>query len=67
MRASKYDDPMAREILAEPVTHRGFGVSFLRLNGRIKATRPLGADLIVQIDSAHNQVIQFRPVAGGAS
>ncbi|OIO66910.1 MAG: hypothetical protein COS35_07435 [Zetaproteobacteria bacterium CG02_land_8_20_14_3_00_50_9] len=45
---------------------RAFAACSARINGRVKASRPLGADLIVHVDSADNQVIRLRPMGGAA-
>lgn len=41
---------------------RTFCCGSSRINGRVKASRPLGACLIVEVDSADNKVIHLRPV-----
>jgi len=41
---------------------KSFCCGSARINGRIKASRPLNARMIVEVDSADNKIIRLRPV-----
>lgn len=40
---------------------KSFCCGSARINGRIKASRPLNARMIIEVDSADNKIIRLRP------
>ena len=41
---------------------RTFGCCNARINGRVKASRPLNTRLVIQVDTSNNKIIRLLPM-----